>query len=600
MLFFRARCQSAAWRGFWLGSTGSGASGSLVGTSARFPPAAKRRPADVLPAHRRSPWPPHGGKGQAYSRSVGSSVRTYAGDERSGLSRLSLGASALTGVLLWVGSRSAAEMEEGRPGEGELTAEETTAAVSERLIRFSPAAAATVLPWRCTRSEDGLRVCVRFDVRPQSDHFQTLMVSLFEMSAAVSSNDASQHAVNAVLSAWDDEADSTGIHVRLLRGDEEGERIKITLPWSDERMPSIELTSAEGHGFTKKQAFALARLIYMANAGPALGSGLDGLGGLHGILDLFTPPGSMLRLPPQQRERSTQAEGGGGGASDRGGGSAADRLVSMGARVFNCGESPSTGLPWDFLRGVDHIKEEVEDTVMLALTHPALYQEVLAGTRGAAGARTNRPRAVLFEGPPGCGKTSMALMMATRAEVAMVYLPLEAVVSKWYGEAEQKLAKVLELSEQMAAEQGSKGVLLFLDEIETVGMSRDGDTHEASRRLLSVLLRCVDGVQAKAGVMLVGATNRVQDIDAALRSRFDVAIPFDLPALETRACIVENFTRHLSQAQQVQLAKSMEGFSGRNVKEVCENTERRWAARIVRGKAAPKSLPPLRFVPLRP
>ncbi len=292
----------------------------------------------------------------------------------------------------------------------------------------------------------------------------------------------------------------------------------------------------------------------------------------------------------QAGDDSGRGEGrGGGGAS---GVSPAEQLAGMGAQVFNCGTNHGEALPWDFLKGIDAIKEEIEDTLMFQLTNPTSYADVIAGTRGAGG-HTNRPRAVLFEGPPGCGKTSMARMMASRAQLAMVYLPLEAVVSKWYGEAERRLAKALDLTAQLASSNGGKGVLLFLDEIEAIAMSRDSDMHEASRRLLSVLLRSIDGVQSKEGVILVGATNRVGDIDAALRSRFDLAITFGLPSLETREQIVTAFTHHLSTAQRRQLAQSLEGFSGRNIKEVCEDTERKWAARIIRGQEEKKSLPPL-------
>ena len=224
---------------------------------------------------------------------------------------LALGASGLAGVLLWMGySRSGtASMEEGTPDERQLSAAQAAAAIRERLNQISPAVAASVLPWQCC-AEDG-RVSLRFEVKPQSDHFQTLMVALLEMETSAQDGDAGRQSVNAVLSAWDDEADSTGIHVRMLRGDDEGAHLRITLPWTEELLPSVEIRTAEGQGFTRKQAAAMARLIYMANASPGLGAGLEGLGGLHGLLDLFTPPGggSTLQLPPQHKTRSTQAGG---------------------------------------------------------------------------------------------------------------------------------------------------------------------------------------------------------------------------------------------------------------------------------------------------
>eukprot|EP00802_Teleaulax_amphioxeia_P012417 Tamp_12459.p1 GENE.Tamp_12459~~Tamp_12459.p1 ORF type:complete len:586 (-),score=90.54 Tamp_12459:52-1599(-) len=491
---------------------------------------------------------------------------------------------------------------------GRLSVDETRSAIRDRLSRFSPATPASVLPWACTCRDDGC-TAVSFEVAPHSDHFQTLMVAMMELTAGPH-NEAGleerenkretkaqeERSVNAVLSAWDKEASSTGLHLRLLHGDDEGAHVRITLPWTDAAMPTVDIVS-EPQGFTKEQAFSVARLIYMANASAAAGLGgiVGGGGGLlsNSLFDLLMPPGHVMGLPQRRSSRGVQAEEDAAGGAG-GGASAAEQLVSMGAQVYNCGpaKKQADALPWDFLKGIDPIKEAIEDTVMLQLTNPTSYADVIAGTRGASG-HTNRPRAVLFEGPPGCGKTSMARMMASRAQLAMVYLPLEAVVSKWYGEAEKRLAKALDLTGQLASSSGGKGVLLFLDEIEAVGMSRDSDMHEASRRLLSVLLRSIDGVQSKEGVLVIGATNRVGDIDAALRSRFDLAITFGLPELETREQIVKGYTHHLMPAQRRQLAQNLEGFSGRNIKEVCEDTERKWAARIVRGQEREKSLPPL-------
>ena len=180
---------------------------------------------------------------------------------------------------------------------------------------------------------------------------------------------------------------------------------------------------------------------------------------------------------------------------------------------------------------------------MLPLQHAATFNDVVKGTRGGD-AKAAGVRAVLFEGPPGCGKTSMGRMIAAKAGVPLLYVPLEAVVSKWYGEGEKNLARVFALAEQVGR---GEGVLLFLDEVEALGMSRDrGEVHEASRRLLSVLLRCVDGFVSADKVIVIGATNRVQDIDNALKSRFDLSLKFDIPGEVARGDIFAQFTKHLS------------------------------------------------------
>lgn len=247
-------------------------------------------------------------------------------------------------------------------------------------------------------------------------------------------------------------------------------------------------------------------------------------------------------------------------------------------------------MPWEFLAGVDGIKREVEDVVLLLLQHPDMYARVLKGTRGeesSLGANA-RPKAVLFEGPPGCGKTSMARMMAGRAGVPMVYLPLEAVGSRWYGEGEKLLAKVFELTGKVG---GEKGALLFLDEIETLGLSRESEMHEASRRMLSVLLRSIDGVSSSDEIILIGATNRVGDMDRALRSRFDHSVRFALPDAAAREAILQGYTRHLSPRDRKAIARQTDKFSGRDLRDVCEQAERRCAARIIRGLDKDGALP---------
>ena len=86
------------------------------------------------------------------------------------------------------------------------------------------------------------------------------------------------------------------------------------------------------------------------------------------------------------------------------------------------------------------MRAALEESLLLPLRNPEVYREVMEGTRAAG--RAPHAKAILFEGPPGTGKTSTARILAAQLGRPMVYLPLESVVSKWYGEAEQKLAAV--------------------------------------------------------------------------------------------------------------------------------------------------------------
>ena len=273
------------------------------------------------------------------------------------------------------------------------------------------------------------------------------------------------------------------------------------------------------------------------------------------------------------------------------------QLEAMGARVFkrppaDARESPKTG-DWGDLAGYDAVKRQVEDTVLLAITSPETYADIARRTRRAGSGKDSAvPRAVLLEGPPGTGKTTAARVMATAAKVDLVYLPIESVLSKWYGEAEKQLAKTFDLVEQL------EQAVLFIDEIDALATSRGGgEMHEATRRVLSVLLRRLDGLETREGGLVIAATNRKQDLDAALRSRFDAAVCFDLPSSADRAKIFAVYAQHLSDDDRRLLADASQSFAGRDIRKACEDAERRWAAAMVRGETGSADdgdlLPPL-------
>lgn len=115
---------------------------------------------------------------------------------------------------------------------------------------------------------------------------------------------------------------------------------------------------------------------------------------------------------------------------------ATKKLQGLGAQVFPPGKKEE--VDWGILAGYDEQKRAIEDTLLLALLHPDVYNEIAKGTRQHYS--PNRPRAVLFEGPPGTGKTTSARVIATQAAVPLAYIPLESIVSKWYGESERMLA----------------------------------------------------------------------------------------------------------------------------------------------------------------
>jgi len=232
-------------------------------------------------------------------------------------------------------------------------------------------------------------------------------------------------------------------------------------------------------------------------------------------------------------------------------------------------------------------KRAIEDCLLLPLVRPDVYDAVAKGTRRRFA--SNRPRAVLFVGPPGTGKTSSARVIAEQASVPLVYLPLEALVSKWYGESEKQLAEALAAGDSLP-----NGCIFFLDELDALATQRGGDMHEATRRLLGVLLRHMDGFDASKRSVVVGATNRPEDLDPALVSRFSATVEFGLPTESCRRAILRQYASHLDETEVGEVAARTPGMAGRDLRDVCEQAERRWASKIIRGKAKEgEHLPPL-------
>ncbi|KAL6562282.1 hypothetical protein OROGR_003289 [Orobanche gracilis] len=269
-------------------------------------------------------------------------------------------------------------------------------------------------------------------------------------------------------------------------------------------------------------------------------------------------------------------------------------LEGMGVKIYGLkqpiAEQSKVDITWENIAGYDNQKREIEDTILLALKSPEVYDDIARGTRCKF--ETNRPRAVLFEGPPGTGKTSCARVIANQAGVPLLYVPLEVILSKYYGESERLLGKVFSLANEIG-----DGAIVFIDEVDSVATARDNETHEATRRLLSVLLRQIDGFEQEKKVVVIAATNRKQDLDPALLSRFDSMITFGLPDQQTREAIVAQYAKHLTKAEMSELASVTEEMSGRDIRDVCQQAERHWASKIIRGQAHKNeensSLPPL-------
>ncbi len=245
------------------------------------------------------------------------------------------------------------------------------------------------------------------------------------------------------------------------------------------------------------------------------------------------------------------------------------RLNTLGASVINGDTAPD----WNYIAGYAEAKRKIRESIILPVKNPEIYESVMHMTRKIP--ESNMPRAILFEGPPGVGKTTAAKIIAHESSIPLVYVPVESIMSKWYGESSRNMAEIFDMCELLG------GAVIFLDEIDSLAGSRNQNMFEATRRILSVLLRKIDGMDPAEKTITIGATNRMTDLDPALISRFDQIIKFPYPNQEERAAIFANYARHLTNDECSHLGLKSANLTGRNIKDICEQTERRWVRKIL-------------------
>lgn len=235
------------------------------------------------------------------------------------------------------------------------------------------------------------------------------------------------------------------------------------------------------------------------------------------------------------------------------------------------------------------LRDKLRETVILPIKKPEVYDAIANETRKIFA--LNRPRAVLFAGPPGTGKTTMARHIGQEAGLVVVHVPLENILSAYYGESTKRLGMIFD-----AATAAREPLILFLDEIDALAPSRNEKLFEASRRLLSVLLRKIDGLETQSNIITIGATNRQQDLDSALLSRFDTILEFSEPGEDDIKELLNFYAKHLTGEETQKLAAQLVGLSVRAIRDVCLRAERNLAReKIDEGAAATPSAPTLAY-----
>jgi len=219
---------------------------------------------------------------------------------------------------------------------------------------------------------------------------------------------------------------------------------------------------------------------------------------------------------------------------------------------------------------LEEVKQKVREMIELPLKYPELFTHL----------GIEPPKGVLFYGPPGTGKTLLARAVANETGAYFIAINGPEIMSKFYGESEARLREIFKEAEENAP------AIIFIDEIDAIAPKREEVTGEVERRVVAQLLALMDGLKGRGQVIVIGATNRLNAVDPALRrpGRFDREIAFPVPDKRARREILQVHTRNMPLAEDVnldELAEITHGFTGADLAALCREAAMRALRRFL-------------------
>ena len=213
---------------------------------------------------------------------------------------------------------------------------------------------------------------------------------------------------------------------------------------------------------------------------------------------------------------------------------------------------------YDDIGGLGPVIGQIREMIELPLKHPELFKRL----------GVEAPKGVLLHGPPGTGKTMLAKAVAGETSSNFISIGGPEIMSKFYGESEGKLREIFK-----EAEENSPSII-FIDEIDSIAPKRSEVQGEEERRIVAQLLSLMDGLNARGKVVVIGATNRPNSIDEALRrpGRFDREIEIGVPDRHGRLEILQIHTRGMPLDKDVDLgliADKTHGYVGADLAALC-------------------------------
>lgn len=246
--------------------------------------------------------------------------------------------------------------------------------------------------------------------------------------------------------------------------------------------------------------------------------------------------------------------------------------VALSPKAVEITEESIPEITYEDIGGLSEEIKKIREMVEIPLKHPEIFQRL----------SIEPPKGVLLHGPPGTGKTLLAKAVANESEANFILLNGPEVMSKFYGESEKKIRDIFEEAEKTAP------AIIFIDEIDAIAPKREEVTGEVERRVVSQILTMMDGLKSRGKVIVIGATNRVNALDSALRrpGRFDREIEINVPGKKGRLSILKIHTRGMPLLKDVKLeeiAAVTHGFVGADLEALCKE-----AAMNVLRKILPK------------
>ncbi len=219
---------------------------------------------------------------------------------------------------------------------------------------------------------------------------------------------------------------------------------------------------------------------------------------------------------------------------------------------------------------LEEAKQKIREMVELPLKHPELFKRL----------GIDPPKGILLYGPPGCGKTLLAKAVANETDAYFIAINGPEIMSKFYGESEQRLREIFEDAKEHSP------AIIFIDEIDAIAPKREEVTGEVEKRVVAQLLALMDGLEARGDVIVIGATNRPNALDPALRrpGRFDREIEIGVPDKQGRYEILQVHTRNMPLADNVDLRKLADithGFVGADLAALCREAAMKALRRVL-------------------